>query len=138
MATQLTDKDLTGMSTFGSSPKLLFTSESVTEGHPDKVCDQISDAVLDAILAEDPLGRVACETSTTTGMVFVFGEISTAAYVDIDRIARGVIRDIGYTHTDHGFDAATSGVIVAIKEQSPEIAEGVNKALENRSLSDGG
>ena len=124
--------------TFETSPKLLFTSESVTEGHPDKVCDQISDAVLDAILAEDPLGRVACETSTTTGMVFVFGEISTSAYVDIDRIARGVIRDIGYTHTDHGFDAATSGVIVAIKEQSPEIAEGVNKALENRSLGDVG
>ena len=124
--------------TFETSPKLLFTSESVTEGHPDKVCDQISDAVLDAILAEDPLGRVACETSTTTGMVFVFGEITTSAYVDIDRIARGVIRDIGYTHTDHGFDASTSGVIVAIKEQSPEIAEGVNKALEKRSLVDAG
>jgi S-adenosylmethionine synthetase len=123
--------------TFETSPRLLFTSESVTEGHPDKVCDQISDAVLDAILSEDPMGRVACETSATTGMIFVFGEITTTAYVDIDKIARSVIRDIGYTHSDHGFDASTSGVIVAIKEQSPEIAEGVNKALEKRSGGEG-
>ncbi len=124
--------------TFDTSPRLLFTSESVTEGHPDKVCDQISDAVLDAILAEDPLGRVACETSATTGLVLVFGEITTSAYVDIDKISRGVIRDIGYTHSDHGFDAATSGVIVAIKEQSREISDGVNKALETRSGDDVG
>jgi len=124
--------------TFDSSPKLLFTSESVTEGHPDKVCDQISDAVLDAVLSEDPNGRVACETSVKTGLVLVFGEITTEAYVDIDTIARNVIRDIGYTHSDHGFDADTCGVIVAIKEQSPEISGGVTKALENRALADGG
>jgi S-adenosylmethionine synthetase len=124
--------------TFDSSPKLLFTSESVTEGHPDKVCDQISDAVLDAVLTEDPFGRVACETSVKTGLVLVFGEITTSAYVDIDSIARNVIRDIGYTHSDHGFDADTCGVLVAIKEQSPEISGGVTKALENRSLLGGG
>jgi S-adenosylmethionine synthetase len=118
--------------TFDSSPKLLFTSESVTEGHPDKVCDQISDAVLDAVLAEDPMGRVACETAVKTGLVLVFGEITTSAYVDIDAIAREVIRDIGYNHSDHGFDGSTCGVIVAIKEQSPEISAGVTHALENR------
>jgi len=118
--------------TFDSSPKLLFTSESVTEGHPDKVCDQISDAVLDAVLAEDPMGRVACETAIKTGLVLVFGEITTSAYVDIDAIARKVIRDIGYSHSDHGFDGNTCGVIVAIKEQSPEISAGVTQALENR------
>jgi len=118
--------------TFDSSPKLFFTSESVTEGHPDKVCDQISDAVLDAVLTEDPFGRVACETSVKTGLVLVFGEITTTAYVDIDTIARNVIRDIGYTHSDHGFDADTCGVIVAIKEQSPEISGGVTSSLENR------
>lgn len=123
--------------TFDSSPKLLFTSESVTEGHPDKVCDQISDAVLDAVLAEDPMGRVACETAVKTGLVLVFGEISTNAYVDIDTIARGVIRDIGYTHSDHGFDGETCGVIVAIKEQSSEISSGVTKAIENRSEDSG-
>jgi S-adenosylmethionine synthetase len=122
--------------TFDSSPKLLFTSESVTEGHPDKVCDQISDAVLDAVLSEDPMGRVACETSVKTGLVLVFGEITTTAYVDIDTIARDVIREIGYSHSDHGFDADTCGVIVAIKEQSPEISGGVTKALETRSQSD--
>ncbi|MBA2467957.1 MAG: methionine adenosyltransferase, partial [Chloroflexia bacterium] len=124
--------------TFDSSPKLLFTSESVTEGHPDKICDQISDAVLDAVLTDDPFGRVACETSVKTGLVLVFGEITTSAYVDIDTIARNVIRDIGYTHSDHGFDADTCGVIVAIKEQSPEIAGGVTKALENRTRTDAG
>ena len=118
--------------TFDTSPKLLFTSESVTEGHPDKVCDQISDAVLDAVLAEDPMGRVACETAIKTGLVLVFGEITTTAYVDIDAIARKVIRDIGYSHSDHGFDGNTCGVIVAIKEQSPEISAGVTQALENR------
>lgn len=123
--------------TFDTSPKLLFTSESVTEGHPDKVCDQISDAVLDAVLAEDPMGRVACETAIKTGLVLVFGEITTSAYVDIDTIARGVIRDIGYTHSDHGFDGDTCGVIVAIKEQSPEISGGVTKALENRGSESG-
>jgi len=124
--------------TFDSSPKLLFTSESVTEGHPDKICDQISDAVLDAVLTDDPFGRVACETSVKTGLVLVFGEITTTAYVDIDSIARKVIREIGYTHSDHGFDADTCGVIVAIKEQSREIAGGVTKALENRTRVDAG
>ncbi len=118
--------------TFDSSPKLLFTSESVTEGHPDKVCDQISDAVLDAVLASDPMGRVACETAIKTGLVLVFGEITTEAYVDIDAITREVIRDIGYSHSDHGFDGNTCGVIVAIKEQSPEISAGVTHAIENR------
>jgi len=124
--------------TFDTSPKLLFTSESVTEGHPDKICDQISDAVLDAVLTDDPYGRVACETSVKTGLVLVFGEITTTAYVDIDSIARKVIREIGYTHSDHGFDADTCGVIVAIKEQSPEISGGVTKALENRARTDVG
>ncbi len=124
--------------TFDSSPKLLFTSESVTEGHPDKICDQISDAVLDAVLTDDPFGRVACETSVKTGLVLVFGEITTTAYVDIDTIARKVIREIGYTHSDHGFDADTCGVIVAIKEQSPEISGGVTRALENRGRTDAG
>ena len=123
--------------TFDTAEKLLFTSESVTEGHPDKVCDQISDAVLDAVLAEDPMGRVACETSTTTGLVVVFGEITTSTYVDVQALVRQVVTDIGYTHSDHGFDAATSGVIVAIKEQSAEISAGVTTALEARSGGDG-
>ena len=114
------------------SPQLYFTSESVTEGHPDKLCDQISDAVLDAIMAEDPLGRVACETATTTGLVLVFGEITTETYVDIQKLAREVIADIGYQHSDSGFDANTCGVVVSIKEQSPEIGRGVDEALEER------
>jgi len=118
--------------TFSTAKKLLFTSESVTEGHPDKICDQISDAVLDAVLTADPEGRVACETSATTGLVLVFGEITTDAYVDIQALVREVVADIGYTHTSHGFDANTTGVIVAIKEQSREISEGVSKALEVR------
>ena len=119
--------------TFDTSPKLLFTSESVTEGHPDKLCDQISDAVLDAVLKDDPYGRVACETSTTTGVIFVFGEITTETYVDVQSIVREVVADIGYTHSDHGFDAKTCSVIVSIKEQSPEISAGVTDALEVRS-----
>ncbi|MGC4106496.1 MAG: methionine adenosyltransferase [Thermomicrobiales bacterium] len=122
--------------TFSSAKKLLFTSESVTEGHPDKICDQISDAVLDAVLAADPMGRVACETSTTTGLVLVFGEITTDAYVDIQSLVREVVADIGYTHTTHGFDANTAGVIVAIKEQSKEISDGVTTALEVREEAD--
>src|SRR5215217_4360017 len=123
-----------GMSTtFMQSPQLFFTSESVTEGHPDKLCDQISDAVLDAIMAKDPLGRVACETATTTGLVLVFGEITTEAYVDIQSLVREVINDIGFNHTDTGFDANTCGVMVSIKEQSREIGEGVEKALEERA-----
>lgn len=108
----------------------LFTSESVTEGHPDKVCDQISDAVLDAILEQDPMGRVACEVSATTGLVLVMGEITTECYVDIPKIVRQTIEEIGYTRAKFGFDSETCGVITSINEQSPDIALGVNKALE--------
>jgi S-adenosylmethionine synthetase len=118
------------------SPQFYFTSESVTEGHPDKMCDQISDAVLDALLEQDPMSRVACETATTTGLILVMGEITTEAYADISSIARNVARDIGYTRGKYGFDADTCGVIVSIKEQSSDIAQGVNKALEMRELSD--
>jgi S-adenosylmethionine synthetase len=117
---------------FMTSPSLLFTSESVTEGHPDKMCDQISDAVLDALLREDPNSRVACETSTTTGTVWVFGEVTTNAYVDIEKIARETIRRIGYTGSHMGFDAETCGVLTSIKEQSPDIAQGVSRAYEAR------
>ena len=108
----------------------LFTSESVTEGHPDKICDQISDAILDALMAQDPMSRVACETATTTGMVLVMGEITTNAYVDIQKIVRDTIKEIGYTRGKFGFDAETCGVITAIDEQSSDIAMGVDKALE--------
>ena len=108
----------------------VFTSESVTEGHPDKICDQISDAVLDAILAQDPMGRVACETATTTGMVLVMGEITTKGYVDIQKIVRDTVREIGYDRGKYGFDADNCAVITAIDEQSADIAMGVNKALE--------
>ncbi|MGB2650614.1 MAG: methionine adenosyltransferase [Candidatus Omnitrophota bacterium] len=106
--------------------KHLFTSESVTEGHPDKVCDQISDAILDAILKEDPSGRVACEALVTTGLAIVAGEISTSCYVDIPKVVRRTIKDIGYTHADYGFDYLTCGVITSIQEQSPDIAMGVD------------
>ena len=110
----------------------LFTSESVTEGHPDKICDQISDAVLDAILAQDPDGRVACETTVSTGLVHIMGEISTSCYVDIPRIAREVIRDIGYDRAKYGFDCDTCGIITNIDEQSGDIAMGVDKSLESK------
>ena len=110
--------------------KVLFTSESVTEGHPDKVCDQISDAILDALLEQDTMSRVACETCTTTGIVMVMGEISTKAYVDIQKIVRDTVREIGYTRGKYGFDADTCGVITTIDEQSSDIAMGVDKALE--------
>ena len=116
--------------TFMQSPSLLFTSESVTEGHPDKMCDQISDAVLDAFLAQDPYARVACETATKTGFVMLFGEITSQAHVNFNDLAREVIREIGYTGSETGFDADTSGVLVAIAKQSGDIAMGVNKALE--------
>src|SRR5260221_1026117 len=118
------------------SPKFFYTSESVTEGHPDKMCDQISDAVLDALLKQDPMSRVACETATTTGLIVVIGEITTNAYADIGEIARGVVRDIGYTRGKFGFDADTCAVMVSVKEQSSDIAQGVDKALEMRELSD--
>ena len=111
----------------------LFTSESVTEGHPDKMCDQISDAILDAFIRQDPQARVACETATTTGLVMVLGEISThAEYIDVATIVREVVKDIGYTKADYGFDYLTCGTLVSIKEQSPDIAQGVDSALEVR------
>jgi S-adenosylmethionine synthetase len=119
-------------STFGSSAQSFFTSESVTEGHPDKVCDQISDAVLDAVIRDDPDGHVACETGTTTGLIVVFGEITTDTYVDIPSVVREVVRGIGYVDSEDGFDADTCGVMVSIKEQSKEIAAGVVEALETR------
>ncbi|MBK9943461.1 MAG: methionine adenosyltransferase [Kouleothrix sp.] len=115
---------------FMQSPQLFFTSESVTEGHPDKLCDQVSDAILDAFLAQDPRSRVACETSATTGLVLVMGEVTTEGYVEIQEIVRRTIREIGYTGTGVGFDADTCGVIVALHGQSPDIAMGVDKALE--------
>jgi S-adenosylmethionine synthetase len=118
--------------TFMTSPSYFFTSESVSEGHPDKMCDQISDAVLDAILEHDPNARVACEVATTTGLVVVIGEITTATYVDIEKLVRDTVRDIGYTRGKFGFDADTCGVIVSIKEQSADIAMGVDQALEAR------
>ena len=112
--------------------KRLFTSESVTEGHPDKMCDAISDAVLDALLKQDPMSRVACETATTTGLVMVMGEITSNAYVDIQKVVRDTIREIGYTRGEYGFDADTCGIITALDEQSADIAMGVDKALEAR------
>ena len=118
--------------TFSTSPSLLLTSESVTEGHPDKICDQISDAVLDETLRQDVHARVACETAITTGLVLVCGEITTSAYIDVDAIVRDVIRDIGYTDSHLGFDADTCGVVVSIKEQSPDISVGVERSWEVR------
>jgi S-adenosylmethionine synthetase len=111
----------------------LFTSESVTEGHPDKMCDQISDAILDAIIARDPVARVACETATTTGLVLVLGEISTDVYIDFQSIVRDTVRDIGYTKAEYGFDYLTCGTLVSVKEQSQDIAMGVDSALEVRA-----
>lgn len=113
--------------------KAFFTSESVTEGHPDKICDQISDGILDAILSKDPAGRVACETIVTTGQVHVFGEISTSCYVDIPKVVRQTIKDIGYTRAKYGFDGETCGVLVSIDEQSPDIAMGVDHSLEAKN-----
>src|SRR3990172_8672040 len=116
-----------------TSPSLLVTSESVTEGHPDKMCDQISDAVLDAIYSQDPYGRVACETAATTGLIAVIGEITTNCYVDIPSVVRETVRDIGYTRAKYGFDCDTCGVIVSIKEQSGDIAMGVDESLETKT-----
>ena len=118
--------------TFMTSPRYFFTSESVSEGHPDKMCDQISDAILDAILSEDPLARVACEVATNTGLVVVFGEITTTAYVDIEKIVRQTVQEIGYTRGEYGFDAETCGVLISVKEQSADIKQGVDTALEAR------
>jgi S-adenosylmethionine synthetase len=117
---------------FIESPKYLLTSESVTEGHPDKLCDQISDSVLDAVLKDDPKGRVACETCVTNGLVVVMGEITTTSYVDVPRIVRETLRNVGYTNSDYGIDSKSCGISVSIQEQSPDISAGVTKALETR------
>ncbi|MCH7712370.1 MAG: methionine adenosyltransferase [Chloroflexi bacterium] len=117
---------------FNESPKYLMTSESVTEGHPDKLCDQISDAVLDAVLANDPTGRVACETAVTNGLVMVMGEITTSSYVDVPGLVRETLRNAGYTNSDYGIDAKSCGVSVCIQEQSADISKGVSTALERR------
>jgi S-adenosylmethionine synthetase len=121
---------------FNSSPKYMLTSESVTEGHPDKLCDQISDAILDAILEKDPYGRVACETAVTNGLVIVMGEITTDSYVEIPQVVRKVVHDVGYTYPEYGFDYQSCGVMVSIQEQSSDIALGVDKSLEVKSGSD--
>lgn len=115
---------------FDTSPNYLLTSESVTEGHPDKMCDQISDAILDAIMEKDPYGRVACEVATTTGLVIVMGEITTTCYVDVPKIVRDVVRDIGYTKPEYGFDYQSVGIMVSIKEQSKDIDMGISKSME--------
>ncbi|MDO8577933.1 MAG: methionine adenosyltransferase [Dehalococcoidales bacterium] len=117
---------------FMDSAKYLITSESVTEGHPDKLCDQVSDAVLDAILAQDPMGRVACEVASTTGLVIVLGEITTKSYIDVQKIVRDVVKDIGYTKPEYGFDSQSCGILSGIKEQSADIDMGVTKSLEAR------
>jgi len=122
-------------SSFSSSPNYMLTSESVTEGHPDKLCDQISDAVLDAILAQDAYARVACETAVTNGLIIVLGEITTGCYVEIPQIVREVVRDAGYTNPEYGFEYQACGVMVSIKEQSPDIALGVDKSLEAKRAS---
>ena len=120
------------MTSIVDASQYLFTSESVTEGHPDKMCDQISDAILDAIIRDDPTARVACETATTTGLVVVLGEITTDTYIDFQTIVRETVRDIGYTKADYGFDYQTCGTLVSVKGQSPDIAQGVDAALEIR------
>ncbi len=120
---------------FSASPKFLFTSESVTEGHPDKICDQVADSILDAIMEKDPMGRVACEVATTTGLVIVLGEITTRTYIDVPNIVKGVVKDIGYTRPEYGFDFESVGIMSSIKEQSTDIDMGVSKSLEARETS---
>jgi S-adenosylmethionine synthetase len=122
--------ELTNTNCFASSEKYMFTSESVTEGHPDKICDQIADSILDKIMEKDPFGRVACEVCTTTGMVIVLGEITTTCYVDVPQVVRGVIRDTGYTNPEYGFDHQSVGVLTSIKEQSKDIDLGVSRSKE--------
>src|ERR1700681_4437241 len=121
------------MSNFMSSGRSFFTSESVTEGHPDKLCDQISDAVLDAIIAQDPTARVACEAATTTGLVLIAGEITTSAWIDMPAVVRKTIEQVGYISADYGFDYRTCGVVTSIGKQSPDIDQGVSQALETRN-----
>ena len=121
---------------FNESPLYLLTSESVTEGHPDKLCDQVSDGVLDAVLKDDPMGRVACETATTNGLVVVMGEITTSSYVDVPSIVRTTLRNAGYTNSDYGIDAASCGVSISIQAQSSDISAGVSEALEVRGAGD--
>src|SRR5689334_7698018 len=123
------------MSSFMSSPKLFFTSESVTEGHPDKLCDQISDAILDAIIMQDPTARVACETATTTGLVLIAGEITTSAWIDMPAVVRKTIEQVGYTSAEYGFDYRTCGVVTSIGRQSTGVGLGVSDCVE---LRDGG
>jgi S-adenosylmethionine synthetase len=118
------------------SPKLMFTSESVTEGHPDKLCDQVSDAVLDACIEQDPMSRVACETATKTGVVILLGEITTHAYVNFDELVRRVVKEIGYDSSEKGFDGNTCAVLSAIASQSPDIDMGVSKSLEAKGGDD--
>src|SRR6185312_317956 len=118
------------MSNFMKSPKSFFTSESVTEGHPDKLCDQISDAILDAILTQDPMARVACEAATTTGLVLVAGEITTSAWIDMPAVVRKTVEQVGYVDADYGFDYRTCGIIPYIGKQSPDIDMGVSRSLE--------
>src|SRR5450756_2038081 len=125
-------ENLSAMTSIVDASGYLFTSESVTEGHPDKMCDQISDAILDRILEDDPDARVACETATTTGLVLVLGEITTSTYVDFQAIVRDTVKEIGYTNAEWGFDYLTCGTLVSVKEQSPDIAQGVDDALEDR------
>jgi len=122
-------------SSFKNSPKYLLTSESVTEGHPDKLCDQISDAILDAILEKDPYARVACETAVTNGLIIVLGEITTDSYIEIPQVVRKVVEEVGYTHPEYGFDYQSCGVMVSIKEQSSDIALGVDKSQEAKLAS---
>jgi S-adenosylmethionine synthetase len=129
---QVKEQSQSSTNTFMTAPQYFFTSESVSEGHPDKMCDQISDAVLDAILKDDPNARVACEVATTTGLIVVIGEITTHTYIEFQDVVRETVRKIGYTNADFGFDANTCGVLVSIKGQSPDIAQGVDKALEAR------
>src|SRR5512136_2877890 len=114
---------------FDESPSYLMTSESVTEGHPDKLCDQVSDAILDSLLAKDPYARVACETAVTNGLVVVLGEVTTDTYIEIPHVVRNVVRDVGYTHPEYGFEYQSCGVIVSIKEQSTDIDMGVSHSL---------
>src|SRR5437879_2211482 len=121
------------MSNFMKNPKAFFTSESVTEGHPDKLCDQISDSVLDAILAQDPIARVACEAATTTGLVLVAGEITTSAWIDMPAVVRKTIEQVGYINADYGFDYRTCGVVTSIGKQSPDIDMGVSRSVETKS-----